>query len=85
MIICVIAVQMMQAAIVDVIHVRSVLHHVVLLASMAVAMIIARHEHNEFLGGGIGRSDIEHMFINMAIMHMMQMPVVKIIDMPCMF
>jgi hypothetical protein len=80
-IISVIAVQIMQAPIMDEIDVGAVLHAHVLLTGMAVGVIVARHPRDKFLTLGIGGADFERVFIDMAIMPMVEMAVVKVIDM----
>ncbi len=84
MIIGVIAVAVMQPPVVDIIHVRAVLHHGVLLTRMAVGMGIAGDTGDKLFIRRIGRCHFECMFIDMAVVAGVKVPVMQVIDMPAM-
>lgn len=82
MIVGVIAMQVMQAPIMDEIDMSTMLHAHVLLTRMTVGMIIGGHTRDQFLGGGIGGADIKSMLVDMTVMAMVQVAIMQIIDMP---
>ena len=75
-----IAMLMMQAAIVDEIDVLAVLHRHL----PGPRMGIARKPRGQFLGIGIGIADLDHVFIDMPVMRVVEMAVVQIVDMAAM-
>ena len=75
-----VAVLVMQAAIVDEIDVIAMLHRHLPSPRMG----IARNPRGQFLGTGIGIADLDHMFIDMPVMRVVEMAVVQIVDMAVM-
>lgn len=84
MIIGVIPMAMVQASIMDEIHVRAVLHHDVFFAIMAVGVRIAGDARNQFFGRRIGSAHFDHVFVHMAIVAVVQMAIMQVINMPAM-
>lgn len=82
MIVSVIAVTVVQAPIMDIIHVAAVLHHFMLLAIVAVGVIVAGNAHHQFFSRRIGCGHFQRVFIDMAIMPVVEMPVMQVINMP---
>jgi hypothetical protein len=81
-IIGVIAVAIMQPAIMHIIHVRAVLHHGVFFTLVPVGMIIAGDAGDQLFVSRIDGADGDGVFINMAIMALMKMAIVEVINMP---
>jgi hypothetical protein len=81
MVVDMIAMHKMQAAIMDEVDMRAVLHGHMLFARVAMRVSVCRHPGDQFLGLGIGGADIERMLIEMAVMREMEVAIVQIIDM----
>jgi hypothetical protein len=81
MIVDVIAVHGMQPPVMDVVHVRAVLDHHVLLTRMAVGVGIGGDARDQLLSLRVGGADLDHVFVDMPIVLVVQMPIVEIIDM----
>lgn len=84
MIVGVIAVEMVQAPVMDIIHVAAVLHHFMLLAIVAVDVIIAGNAHHQFFSRRIGSRNFNCVFVDMAIVRMVEVPIMQVINMPVM-
>ncbi len=84
MIIGVIAVTVVQPAIVDIVHVRAVLHHGMFFARMTMRVIIRGDSGDELFIGRIGRRHLQRVFIDMAAMRIVEVAIVQIIDMASM-
>jgi hypothetical protein len=80
-IIGVIAVAVVKLAVMDIIHVRAVLHHGVFLTRMAMGMGIGGNAGDELFISRIGRAHFERMFIDMAAMRIVEMAIMEVIDM----
>jgi hypothetical protein len=81
----VIAMQVVQPPVMDEIDMIAMLDAHMLLAGMAVPVIVSGDAHGEFLGFGIGIADLDHMLIDMPAMRVVEVAVVEIVDMACMF
>lgn len=81
MIVGVVAVAVMQAPVVDEIDMGAVLHRHVLLALMAVGVIVGGDARDQFLAFGVGGADLERMFVDMAVVGVVEVTVVQVIDM----
>ncbi len=84
MIVEVIAVHVMQPSGVDKVDMGAMLHGHVLLTGMAVRVLVSRHPRDQFLGLGIGGGNFKGMLVDMAAIHVVQVPVMEEIDMPVM-
>jgi hypothetical protein len=83
-IISVIAVPKMQPAIMDIVHVGAVLHHGVFFTLVPMGVIIAGDAGHQLFIRRIGGADFERVLVNMAIMHLVEVAIVKVIDMAAM-
>jgi hypothetical protein len=81
MIVSVIAVHRMQPPVMDEVHMRAMLHHQVLLARMAVGVIVGGDAGDQFLSLGIGGADVDHVFIDMPVVLVVQVAIVEVVDM----
>lgn len=84
MIIGVISVAVVQASIMDEIHVRAVLHHGVFFTIMAVSVRIAGDARNQFFSRGVGSADFDHMLVHMPIVAVVEVAIMQVINMPAM-
>ena len=84
MIIGVIPMAMVQASIMDEIHVRAVLHHGVFFTIMAMGVRIAGDARYQFFSRGVGSADFNRMLVHMAIVAVVQMAIMQVINMPAM-
>jgi hypothetical protein len=84
-IIGVIAVQVMQVTVMDEIDMGAVLDAHMLFAGMAVLVVIAGDGGAEFLGLRIGGADLDDVFVDMAVMPMVQVTIMQEVDMAGMF
>lgn len=85
MIVGVIAVKVMQPAIMDEIDMGSVLHGQVFFARVAVGMRIGGDMCHQLFRPGIGRTHFQHMLVNMAIMRVVEVAFMQEVDMARMF
>ncbi len=81
MIIGVIAVLVVQAAVMDEVDVVAVLHAGMLFARVTMRMRLARYARDKFLGFGVGIGDFKSVFIDMSGVRTVKVAVVEIIDM----
>lgn len=84
MIIGVIPMAMVQASIMDEIHVCAVLHHGVFFTIMAVGVRIAGDARNQFFSRWVGSAHFDRMLVHMPIMAVVQMAIMQVINMPAM-
>lgn len=85
MIVGVVAVNMMQAPIMDEVDMGAVLNALVFFAVMAVGVIVSGDTGAEFLRLGIGGADIKRVLIDMTAMRMVEVAVMQVIDMARVF
>ena len=85
MIIGMVAMQVVQAPVMNEIDMGAVLHAHVLFALMAMHVIIAGDGLGQFFGLGIGRADFERVLVDMTGMGVVQVAVVQEIDVTGMF
>lgn len=78
MIVDMVAMHMVQVAVMDIVHMIPVTDHEVPIIG-AVHMIGMRRRIHRRLAIRIGLADLKHMFINMITMDKMQMPIVQIV------
>jgi hypothetical protein len=80
-----VAVRMMQVAIDQIVHMASMRHRLVAAPGpMYVTWIVTGAPMLRSALVGIGRGDLDDMFIDVVAMHMMEMPVMQIVDMAVM-
>lgn len=80
MVVHMIAVDMMQPAVVHEIDVPAMLNGRMLLARMAMHVIVAGHPAHQFFSLGIGCAHFKSMFVDMAVMSVMEVAVMEEID-----
>jgi len=81
----VVAMLVVEMAVMDEIHMVAMLHARMLFPSMPMRMGIGGDLRNQFLCLGIGVSHFERVFVDVATVGMMEMPVVEVIDMAIVF
>jgi hypothetical protein len=80
-----VAMRMMQVAINQIVHMVAVRHRFMAASgSMLVVCIVTSATMLRSALVGIGRADLDDMFIDMVAMHVMEMPVVEVVDMAVM-
>jgi hypothetical protein len=84
MIVSVIAVDMVQATVMDEIHVRAMLHHHMLFTIMAVHMIIGGNDLRKLMRARMGCTDRQSVFVDMPFVRAVKMAVVQKVDMTVM-
>ncbi len=85
MIVGVIAVAVVQPPVVDEVDMGAMLDAHVFLAGMAVQVIVGHHAGGQFLGFRIDGADFESVLVDMTVMRVVEVAVVKVIDMARMF
>lgn len=84
MIVSVVTVDMVQATIMDEVHMRAMLHRHMLLALMAVHVIIGADNLGQFMRARMGCTDCQSVLINVPFMRAVKMAVVQEVDMAVM-
>lgn len=84
MIIGVVAMAKMQPAVMDIVHMRAVLHHGVFFTFVPMGVIIAGDAGYQLFIRRINSADFERVFINMAIMALVEVAIMEVIDMAAM-
>lgn len=74
----------MQPAVMDIVHMRAVLHHGVFFTLVPMGVIITGDTGYQLFVRRIGGADFERVLINMAIMHLVEVAIVEVIDMAAM-
>lgn len=84
-IVAMVAMRMMQVAINQIVHMVAMRHRFMAASgSMLVVCIVTSATMLRSALVGIGRADLDDMLIDMVAMHVMEMPVVEVVDMAVM-
>lgn len=84
MVVDVIAMHMVQPPVVDEVGMRPVLNARMFFARVTMGMVICGHPRDQFIAFGMGRADLQRVFVKVPGMGVMQVAIVEKIDMAAM-